>query len=152
MATFSSVSRQHVLQAIAEHDDRGADAFLGVYGFEATPGETFSHEGRTYDARAVLAVAHRYATGRAATPEELRSAPTGTLLTRRGFEVAGPVAAPRTTSATRSATRSSAGASPRRAAKPATTPRRPAPEDRPLAICPTCFTALPATGVCDTCG
>ena len=103
MATFSSVSRQHVLQAIQEHDDRGADAFLGVYGFEATPGETFSHEGRTYDARAVLAVAHRYATGRAATPEELRSTPTGTLLARRGFEVAGPAA--RATSATRSSAR-----------------------------------------------
>lgn len=33
------------------------------------------------------------------------------------------------------------------------TPRRSsAPEERPPAMCPRCFIALPATGVCDTCG
>jgi len=35
------------------------------------------------------------------------------------------------------------------AAPPA--PRRVAASDRPVAVCPRCFMALPATGICDTC-
>ena len=35
--------------------------------------------------------------------------------------------------------------------KPATT-KRVAMSDRPIAVCPTCFMALPATGICDDCG
>jgi hypothetical protein len=35
--------------------------------------------------------------------------------------------------------------------QPATT-RRVAKSDRPTAVCPTCFLALPATGICDDCG
>jgi hypothetical protein len=58
--------------------------------------------------------------------------------------------------AVRSAAGSARAAAPRtprapRAATPAT-PRRPAASDKPVAICPSCFMALPATGVCDTCG
>jgi hypothetical protein len=30
--------------------------------------------------------------------------------------------------------------------------RRVAQSDRPVAVCPTCFLALPATGICDDCG
>ena len=33
----------------------------------------------------------------------------------------------------------------------ASAPRTPKPVERPVAVCPTCFTALPATGVCDYC-
>ncbi len=47
-------------------------------------------------------------------------------------------AAPRATRSTRTA-----------AAKPSPRPTKPA--DRPVTICPTCFMALPATGVCDYC-
>ena len=32
------------------------------------------------------------------------------------------------------------------------TPRKPAKTDIPIAMCPTCFMALPSTGICDTCG
>jgi hypothetical protein len=32
------------------------------------------------------------------------------------------------------------------------TPRRPAKTDIPIVMCPTCFMALPSTGICDTCG
>lgn len=31
-------------------------------------------------------------------------------------------------------------------------PKRVAKTDRPVAVCPTCFMAIPATGVCDNCG
>ncbi len=151
MATFSSVTRQHVLAALAEHDDRGAEEFLAVYGFEPSAG-TLTHEGRTYDARAILGVAHKFATGRLARQEEFHGDLQATgLLSKRGFEVTEPASARRAAPA---ATSSRAPRAPRapRASAAAPAKRAPAREDRPLAICPTCFTALPATGVCDTCG
>ena len=52
------------------------------------------------------------------------------------------------------------GSAPKRAGRPrSATSRRDAPApkrrvaktDRPVAVCPTCFMALPATGVCDNC-
>ncbi|MGP7960563.1 hypothetical protein ACTVCO_07085 [Sanguibacter sp. A247] len=140
MATFSSVTRQHILQAIAEYDDRGAEDFLGVYGFMPSRDYTLTHEGRTYDSKAILGVAHRYATGRAATSEEFSGGKFGAadFLRKRGFEVTEPTAAPR---AKRAAT-------PRKAAAP----RKPVIPERVAPICPTCFMTLPATGVCDTCG
>ncbi|MDO8152602.1 hypothetical protein [Isoptericola sp. b408] len=140
MATFSSVTRPHVLSAIAEHDDRGATAFLRLYGFTPTPGVTLTHEGRTYDATALLAVAHRYATGRAALPEEMTGGKVavGTLLSKRGFDVTG---APSSRTTARRTT----------ASRPATPRKAPEPE-KPTPVCPSCFMALPATGVCDSCG
>lgn len=141
MATFSSVSRTHVLQAIAEYDARGGDDFLATYGF--TPrGYTLLHEGRSYDSTAVLGVAHRHATGRLATPEEFNGGMQGAVavLRKRGFEVTEPASAqrearPRTTPRTRSEAQ-----------------RQTAARDTPPPICPTCSMTLPATGVCDDCG
>ncbi|PZR53871.1 hypothetical protein DNL40_07150 [Xylanimonas oleitrophica] len=145
MATFSSVTRQHVLQAIAEHDDRGAESFLGVYGF-APSGHTVRHEGSTYDSRAILGVAHRYATGRAATAQEVDNSPLGAdvLLSKRGFEVSGPA----------TAAAKGAAKAPARRRTPSTTaaPRRQAVPERVEVICPTCAMTLPATGICDDCG
>lgn len=146
MATFSSVSAQHVLQAIAEHDDRGPEAFLAAHGYTPSPDAVILHEGRQYDARAVMAVAHRYATGLIVRPEEFRSSLDQALLVlrRRGFEVLGPGGRGTTTRASRSSRAGAASASPRG------TSRRTAPEPAPK-LCPTCQTALPATGVCDWC-
>ena len=153
MATFSSVTRQHVLQAIAEYDARGGEEFLEVYGFEPSRDYALSHEGRTYDSRAVLGVAHRFATGRLATSDEFSGDMQGAvaILRKRGFEVTEPRSAPRPTPVrtpraprTSRATRSPATRSP--AARAA------AARDAPPAICPTCSMALPATGICDDCG
>jgi len=133
VATFSAVTRQHILQAITEYDARGAENLLGVYGFTPSTRDTFLHEGRTYDAKAVLGVAHRYATGRAATTDELSGGKvdTSSLLRKRGFEVPAraTVAMPR-----------------KRPARQSDVPE-PAP-----AICPTCSMTLPGTGICDECG
>ena len=92
MATFSSVSRQNVLQAIAEYDSRGDTGFLDVYGFEPFPGYALVHDGRSYDLRAVVGVAHRFATGRLATAEEFGSSRDGAIaiLRKRGFDVTEP--------------------------------------------------------------
>ncbi|MET0789491.1 MAG: hypothetical protein ABWY33_09635 [Cellulomonas sp.] len=145
MATFSSVSRQHVLQAIAEYDTRGEEQFLDVYGFAPAVDYPLVHEGRSYDSRAVLGVAHRYATGRLATTEEFSGDMAGAvaILRRRGFEVTEPRSAyrpppPRATRAPRA---------PRTPVARATATREAAP-----AICPTCSMTLPATGICDECG
>jgi hypothetical protein len=136
VATFSAVTRQHILQAIAEHDSRGADDFLGVYGF--TPGSyPLVHEGRRYDSVAILGVAHRYATGRLASADEVGTVATA-LLRKRGFEVDEPM----------SARRPAPASAPRRA--PATR-RAPVTPERVDPVCPTCATVLPGTGICDYC-
>jgi hypothetical protein len=152
VATFSAVTRQHILQAIADWDDRGRDAFLGVYGFAPTAGSPLIHDDRVYDAQAILGVAHRYATGRVATAEEFRSSPVAVadLLRKRGFDVPGAAPSAPAAPARRTTARASSSAAPR-ATRRATTPRSAEPE-KPPAICPTCFTVLPATGVCDECG
>ena len=149
VATFSSVTQQHILQALAEYDARGGPEFLDVYGFVPSDDYTLVHDGRSYDSRAVLGVAHRFATGRHATPEEVESGfdVAVTILRRRGFTVSEPSpASHRRVPATRT---------PRapRASAPSRTPTRgarTAPE-RPPTICPTCSMALPGTGVCDNC-
>jgi hypothetical protein len=42
---------------------------------------------------------------------------------------------------------------PRAAREPkAPAPKRVAKSDKPIAVCPSCFMALPATGICDNCG
>ena len=149
MAQFSSVTQQHLLQAIAEYDARGADDFLALYGFPPSTDQPLRHEGREYDARALLGVAHRFATGRLATPEEFHGGAkaTATLLRRRGFEVAGPVVE----EAPARAARTTRTSTPRTSTPRTTTPRTPARRKAPVVVCPTCFTALPATGVCDNC-
>ncbi|MCL3859647.1 hypothetical protein [Actinotalea sp. K2] len=142
------MTRQHVLQAIAEHDTRGGEQFMEVYGFEPSPAWTLLHEGREYDARAVLGVAHRFATGRLATPDEFSGDMPGAvaILRKRGFEVTEPASPVR-------ATPPRAPRSPRTTAVRTRTPaaRAVAARDNPPAICPTCSMTLPATGVCDDC-
>lgn len=148
MATFSSVSRQHVLQAIAEYDSRGGEQFLELYGFAPSPGYPLLHEGRTYDSRAVLGVAHRFATGRLATADEFHGGMEGAvaILRRRGFEVTEPAGAAR-------AVAPKAPRAPRapRATTPRATTRSTVREEPVARICPTCSMALPATGLCDNC-
>lgn len=148
MATFSSVARQHVLQAIEEYDRRGGDDFLAVYGFVPQDAWTLRHEGRVYDLPAVVGVAHRFATGRLATPDDLghNLAGAAAILRKRGFDVtqpggAAPVAAPVRAKRAPAPRRTSAPAAPRKAAEP----------ERVAAVCPTCFTTLAATGRCDYC-
>ncbi|HEY0186872.1 MAG TPA: hypothetical protein VGC67_05240 [Cellulomonas sp.] len=155
MATFSAVTRQHVLQAIAEYDDRGADGFLGVYGFRPDPSVTFHHEGTEYDAQAVLGVAHRYATGRVAMAEDFADGKVATadVLRRCGFGTTGPARPETPVRAARAAApRTRAPRAERAPRTPSATARRIAEQDRPVTLCPTCYMVLPATGICDTCG
>ena len=148
VATFSSVTQQHILQALAEYDARGGEQFLGVYGFAPSDDYPLVHKGRSYDSRAVLGVAHRFATGRIATPEEVESGFDGAvkILRRRGFTVSEPYFAPRRTARAPRTTTPRASAASRTPTRGVST----APERTPT-ICPTCSMALPGTGVCDSC-
>jgi len=146
VATFSGVTRQHILQAIAEYDTRGRDDFLGVYGYTANGDYTIEHGGTTYDMPAILGVAHRFATGRIAPANEITASLNAatTLVRKRGFEVTEP------TAAVRAAARSSARA--KATTRAATTRRSTAAPERVAPICPTCSMTLPGTGNCDYCG
>jgi hypothetical protein len=149
VATFSSVTQQHILQALAEYDARGGQEFLDVYGFAPSDDYPLVHNGRSYDSRAVLGVAHRFATGRIATPEEVESGFDGAvkILRRRGFMVSEPYSATHGRApATRTPRAPRASAASRAPTRGVTT----APERTPT-ICPTCSMALPGTGICDTC-
>lgn len=92
MATsFDGVRREHVLQAIAEHDALGSEAFLDHYGFGSAREYVLRHDGREYDSKAVLGVALRFADGRPAARSEFSGGKDGAakVLRSLGFEVTG---------------------------------------------------------------
>lgn len=92
MPDFDAVSRDHVLQALTEYDERGADDFLAVYGFGRARDYVLWHDGRGYDSKAVLGVALKYATGVAARSSEFSGGRSGAakVLWALGFEVSEP--------------------------------------------------------------
>ncbi len=86
---FPAVTRDHVLDALSEYDERGGEAFLRTYGFGGSRDYVVWHEGNSYDANAVLGVAHKYATGKAASRAHLAGSldGAGRLLSHLGFDV-----------------------------------------------------------------
>lgn len=144
MPSFHLVTRIHVLSAIREHDQLGRDEFLSKYGFEHTRDYVLRERGKSYDSKAILGAAHRYATGTAAASEEFSGGLDGAVKWLRNLEFTvvpldadGRPAAARKVAAPRASR-----------AKPPAKPAKPEPV---IALCPTCFTQLPATGVCDYC-
>ncbi len=89
MGLFDSVGAADVMSAIEEYDKLGGEEFLGRYGFGRAHEYVLWHDGRTYDSKAILGVARRFATGTPATSEEFRGGIGGaaTLLTELGFHV-----------------------------------------------------------------
>lgn len=154
MSLLNSIDRPHVLTAIETWDAAGGGNYMLVRGGVST--HVLLHQGREYDAAAIAGIAHGLATGRTLTPADIPggSEGAGKALTRLGFDVrddsppaervarTGP-AAPRTRSApARSASTRSMG-TPR--------PTRVVADDRPVTLCPRCYIAVPATGICDEC-
>lgn len=162
MPDWNLVGKQHVLAAIAECDRIGGREFLQRYRFGRAKASTLWHRGQEYDSRAILGVAYLHATGRAATSADLAGDEAGaaSALTGLGFDVV--VDEEALEASTRARPRKAAGASgatkaprapraPRAAAAAPPEPRRVARSDRPVNVCPTCFMAIPATGLCDNC-
>lgn len=131
------MTRSHVLAAMEEHDRLDSREFLRRYGFGRARSYVLWHRGQEYAPMAILGVAYLHATGRPATSEEFSGGEQGAakVLMDMGFDVVAEEEPVTTT---------------KRAAKPK--PKPAAKKAEPvLQVCPRCFTALPATGVCDYC-
>lgn len=173
VSDWSRVDRSHVLAAIAECDRLGSREFLSRYRFGRAKASTVWHGGQEYDVKAILGLSLLYATGRAPTKTDLSpgEGAASRLLKGMGFDVVvdeealeaeaqalatralggetpstgSPTPAPART--TRASPAAKKPAAPKRVKKVA----RPSAVDQPTRLCPTCFMALPMTGVCDTC-
>jgi hypothetical protein len=154
MPDWSLVGKQHVLAAIAECDRLGSRDFLQRYRFGRARASSVWHRGQEYDSKAILGVAYLHATGRAATADDFTRGEAGAvdLLQGLGFDVVVDEEALAAESRPR-ASKSSAAAKPGRTARASTAakPRRTTKPEENVKICPTCFMALPATGICDNC-
>lgn len=97
MVDFSPVTPEHVRQATVEHDRLGRDEFLSTYGFGRNHGYELLLDDKSYDSKAILGVAHGYATGRPAKASEFSGGRDGAakILTALGFEITEPTSAAR---------------------------------------------------------
>jgi hypothetical protein len=153
VSLLNSIDRDHVLTAMDTWDAAGGANYMLVRGGVST--HVLMHHGKEYDAAAIAGIAHGLATGRTLTPADIPGGSAGAskALTRLGFQVrddsppservrgTGPRSAAPRTGTTRAAS-----------ARSASTPRpRVAASDRPDKLCPRCWIALPATGICDQC-
>jgi hypothetical protein len=138
MPDWSVVNRSHVLAAIDEHDRLGAKEFLRRYGFGRARTYVLWHNGQEYASKAVLGVAYLRASGGPAGSEDFSGGEAGAakVLREMGFDVVAeeePV-------------------TPRSRRAPAKKSTRTRSEPAAPTICPHCYMAIPATGICDNCG
>jgi hypothetical protein len=89
MPNFDAVAREHVLRALEEYDELGADELLTLYGFGRARQYLLWHDGKSYDSKAILAVSYSYAAGTAATSSEFSGGKDGAarILRELGFSV-----------------------------------------------------------------
>lgn len=94
MVNFAQVTPQDVQEAVSEYDRVGQDEFLHGHGFGRNRGYELMVDGKAYDSKAVLGVAHRYATGALASSSEFSGGKHGAakVLGDLGFEVSQPAA------------------------------------------------------------
>lgn len=78
-----------MLAAIAEYDALGAEKFRSKYGFKRARRYVLIHAGQSYDSKAVMDVAHRYAHGEALDTAQLSDGDSAGvhLLSALGFDV-----------------------------------------------------------------
>ncbi|MGN6577004.1 MAG: hypothetical protein ACTHKG_15105 [Nocardioides sp.] len=168
MPDWNLVNRAHVLAVLDEYDRLGSREFLSRYRFGRSTAYTLWHGGQEYDSKAVLGVAYLHATGRAATRDELADSLGGgaKVLERLGFDIAvdeeevereeraRAARAPASSGARSSAGTTTVAGTARKAPARKAAEKKPArikPAEREVKLCPTCYTELPATGVCDFC-
>ncbi|MGW6694943.1 hypothetical protein ACWF62_14345 [Rhodococcus sp. NPDC054953] len=87
--TLASITRPAVLQAITEYDEIGQSEFLRRRGFGEARNFRLVYRGRFYDSKAIVGVAHGYATGRFVDSTEFSGglATVADRLTALGFVV-----------------------------------------------------------------
>lgn len=84
------ITRVAVLDAIAEYDRLGQDEFLVKYGFDRARSYLLMHDGKAYDSKAIVGVAHGFLPGeRALAARDFSGgeATVGRLLRGLGFTV-----------------------------------------------------------------
>ena len=159
MPDWTLVNRSHVLAAIDEYDRLGSREFLSRYSFGRSVAYTLWHGGQEYDSKGILGVAYLHASGRTVTRDELSDGASGgvRVLQGLGFDVVvdeeelereEAKLAARSLGATAATSRAPRAAS---AARKPKAPTRIKPAEAVVKVCPTCYTALPATGICDYC-
>ncbi|MBT2206858.1 HNH endonuclease signature motif containing protein [Actinomadura sp. NEAU-AAG7] len=86
---LSVITREAVLDAIAECDQVGRERFLERYGFEEARRYFLRYGGVYYDSKAIVGVAYRHVAGRPLSAGEFSGGQqtVGRLLARLGFEV-----------------------------------------------------------------
>lgn len=89
----TSITRDSVLSAMAEHDGIGRAAFLEKYGFREARTHLVWHEGRSYDSKAIVGAAFGYLpgqTGALESDEFYGGQPSIRPLLREGFTFDAP--------------------------------------------------------------
>jgi hypothetical protein len=87
---YTDVTREAVLAAIAEYDQLGQEEFLHRYGFDHARRYVLVHDGKRYDSKAIVGVAHRFLPGQdalAASEFSGGKATVGQHLGQLGFHV-----------------------------------------------------------------
>jgi hypothetical protein len=102
MASLDAITVVHVLRALEEYDELGAEEFLRTYGFRTARDYVLVYDGRSYDSKAIVGAAHGHATGRPLSYDELRGGKDGAAKVLRdlGFDVTGPAKVRYTNAAT----------------------------------------------------
>lgn len=89
---LGDITQDAVLAAIAEYDRLGQEEFLQRYGFDRARQYVLVYDGKRYDSKAIVGVAHGFLPGRASLAADEFSggrATVGRLLGRLGFNVDG---------------------------------------------------------------
>jgi 5-methylcytosine-specific restriction protein A len=84
------ITREAVLASVDEHDRLGQEEFLGKYGYDRARSYLLVQDGKVYDSKAIVGVAHGFLPGqRALTAREFSGgeATVGRLLRSLGFTV-----------------------------------------------------------------
>jgi hypothetical protein len=86
---WDAAGQQHVRQALTEYDRLGQDEFLAQYGFGRARAYLLIVDEKSYDSKAILGVAYRFATARPLGAEEFSGGAQGAAAVLRslGFEV-----------------------------------------------------------------
>ena len=161
---WSEVGAADVRTAMGECDSLGSREFNARYRFGRAHDATLWQGGVEYDARALMGLAYLRSTGQTVPVEEFDNGGEDGAVNRLkelGFDV---IIDEKLTPAPRKRRAPAEPRTPRpKASRPAAAAHPPAPKrivvkPRPTEasmpeakICPTCFMALPATGICDNC-
>ena len=89
MNFWDPVQRGDVVRAIEEYDRLGQERFLADHGFGRARAYLLVHNGRSYDSKAILGVAYKYATGHPLGPHDFNGGMHGAaaVLRNLGFDV-----------------------------------------------------------------